>query len=573
MSTAPVGSALIRGARIVDGTGAAAYRGDIRIAAGRIAEVGSDLSSRGEPTFDAAGCYVSPGFIDTHTHYDASLFWDPACDPISHHGVTTVLIGNCALGLAPIRKSEIGDLSTLFSYIEDLPRTVFETEIPWSWETFPQYAAVMRERSYGVNVASLVSHSLLRLYEIGAEAWQRPANVEERNRIAAATVDAMAAGAFGVSTSRFDRSPAGALVPSYFADDAELEDLFRGVSRHHGLVQVIPDMGDIAAQQADLRRLGSFARRHRTPLISNQIYQRPDQPAYAATLLEVARQIRAEGAPFKFLASPRSIELLVNFHQGMMFMYMPSWNAIVQPDMTEQDKRARLSDPQWRAQARAEWDAVKEGFPSGGAARKFRIVKVGAPQFEPLLGRSFDQVLDSRGGHPSDVIAAWALENNFEAEFVFPFTNTDWNEVGKLLQAEESLISASDAGAHIGMFDGAGDTTLVLTRHVRERGDLSLETAVKRMTADQAALLGLPGRGVIKPGAIADLAVFDLEALHWDIEKKVTDVPGGKPRFRRPPGGFRYTFVNGVAVQEEGRATGALPARFLGAEDRVTSPH
>ena len=573
MSKTSVGSGLIRGARILDGTGAPAYRADIRVSDGRIVAIGADLKPRGEPVFDATGCYVSPGFIDTHTHYDASLFWDPACDPILHHGVTTVLIGNCSLGLAPIRKQGIAELSALFSYIEDLPRAVFESEIPWNWETFPQYAAVMRQRAYGVNVASLVSHSLLRLYELGDAAWQRSSSEAERTRIAAAAAAALAAGAFGVSTSRFDRSPTGQLVPSYYADDPELDQLFASVARHAGLVQMIPDMGDIAAQEADLRRMGALAHRHQTPVISNQIYQRPDQPAYASTLIEVARQMRSQGTPFHFLASPRSIELLVSFQQGMMFMYMPLWNALVQPNVTAEQKRAWLSDPHWRAQAREQWDAVKEGFPSGGAARRFRIVKVGAKQFEPLLGQPFDQVLDARGGHPSDVIAQWALENNLEAEFVFPFTNTDWSEVGRLLKADESLISASDAGAHIGMFDGAGDTTLVLTRHVRERGDLTVENAVKRMTRDQAELLGLRDRGVIQAGSIADLAVFDLDALRWESEKKVTDVPGGRPRFRRPAGGFRYTFVNGVPVQQEGRATGALPARFLGIEDRRPRAH
>jgi len=144
--------------------------------------------------------------------------------------------------------------------------------------------------------------------------------------------------------------------------------------------------------------------------------------------------------------------------------------------------------------------------------------------------------------------------------------------VAGLLKADESLISASDAGAHIGMFDGAGDATLVLARHVRDRGDMSLEFAVRRMTRDQAELLGLADRGVIRPGAIADLAVFDLAALHWDVEQKVADVPGARSRFRRPAGGFRYTFVAGTPVQINGTATGALPARFLGVEDRSANP-
>jgi N-acyl-D-amino-acid deacylase len=566
------GNALVKGGQIVDGTGAKPFVADVRIADGRVVEIGANLDPGMDRVYDASGCYVTPGFIDTHTHYDGSLFWDPSCDPIIQHGVTTLMIGNCGLGLAPVRKEAVSGLAHLFSYIEDLPRDVFEAEIPWSWETFPEYAAEMKSRKFGVNVVALVSHSLLRTYEIGDEAWKRASSGDEASRISLAFADAMKAGAFGFSTSRFDRSPAGDLVPSYYSDKDELEALFEVTAKHRGIVQLIPDMGDLDAQEDDLRELGDFSARHGgVPVISNAIYQRPDDPEYAPRLVSVGKDIQAKGGKFFYLASPRSIELLVNFHQCMTFIYVPAWNEVVQPDMPREEKKRRLADPAWRAQAKADWDAVKEGFPSGGMSRLFRIVTVGNPDYEKYLGKNFDVVLDERGGHPSDVLADWALENDLEAEFVYPFTNTDIAEVGRLLASEVSLISASDAGAHIGMFDGAGDTTLILTRHVRDRNDMTLETAVKRMTRDQAELLRLKDRGTLEVGAIADIAVFDLAALHWDVEQKVDDIPGGRSRFRRPEGGFRYTFVSGVLAQENGKLTGALPARFLTAEDRVAA--
>jgi len=566
------GNALIRGGTVVDGKGGKPFAADVRVAAGRVTEIGANLAPRGEQVFDASGCYVTPGFIDTHTHYDTSLFWDPACDPILLHGVTTVLIGNCGLGLAPIKKHDIAGLSSLFSYVEDLPRAVFESEIPWNWESFPDYARVMRGRRYGVNVAALVSHSLMRMFEMGEAAWKRSATSQERARIGELLQEALRAGAFGFSTSRFDRNPKGELVPSYFADSAELDALFEITSAHQGLVQVIPDMGNLDTQEKDLREMGELSiRRGGTPVISNQIYQRPDDPTYDVRLIKTAHDLRARGANFHFLASPRSIELRVNFHQAMVFIYVSAWNELVQPDLPREEKLRRLRDPEWRAQARRDWDAVKEGFPSGGMERSFRIVTVNRPEYEQYLGMTFDTILKQRTGHPSDQLADWALENDLEAEFVFPFTNTDVAAVGRLLNAEESLISASDAGAHIGMFDGAGDSTLVLTRHVRDRGDLTLERAVKRMTADQAKLLGLRGRGVIEKDAVADLAVFDLAKLSWDIEKKLTDIPGGQARFRRPAGGYRFTFVSGELAQQEGKATGALAAKFLGNQDRFAA--
>ena len=559
-------NALIKGGIIVDGTGAPAFPADIRVANGRIAEIGQDLPPKGETVFDASGCHVTPGFIDTHTHYDASLFWEPACDPITHHGVTTVLIGNCGLGLAPIRPAEVAGLSRLFAYIEDLPQEVFALAVPWNWESFPDYVAAMKARPFGVNVTALVSHSLLRMFVMGKHAWSRAAIEQERYAIADLADQALAAGAMGISTSRFDRDPDGKQVPSFFADEAELEALFQVAARHGAIFQMIPDLSTLETHVADLRRMGRLSARYDTPVISNAIYERPDDPAYAPALLDVAREIRAAGARFHFLASPRSIELLVNFHQCMVFIYVPAWNELVQAGLSREEKLAKLRSPEWRARARADWDAVTEGFPSGGMERMFRIVKVGKPELDEHLGKTFDTILDQKTGHVSDILADWVLDNDLDAEFVYPFTNTDLDMVAKLLAAEESIISGSDAGAHIGMFDGAGDTTLVLTRHVRDRGDLSLESAVRRMTLDQAQLLGLADRGVIRPGAIADLAIFDLDRLEWASESRVKDVPGGNMRFRRESKGFRYTFIAGTLVQQDGVWTHALPAEFLGGE-------
>lgn len=566
------GFVLIKGGVIVDGTGSAAYEADVRVANGRIVEIGANLSATDEAVYDARGCYVTPGFIDSHTHYDAALFWDPSCDPIVQHGVTTILIGNCGLSLAPVRKDNVDGLVQLFSYIEDLPGDVFKSEVPWTWETFPEYAQEMKRRQWGVNIASLVSHSLLRVFEIGEEAWKRASTADEASRITLAYADALEAGAFGFSTSRFDRSPTGDLVPSYYSDATEFEALFAESAKGKGIVQIIPDMGDLDQQVKDLKEMGDYSARHGgVPVISNGIFDRPDDPAYAPRLVNAGKEIQTSGANFHFLASPRSIELGINFNQCFNFIYVPAWNDLVQPSVPAEEKKRRLADPEWRAKARADWDAVKEGFPSGGMERLFRITQVGKPEYEKYLALTFDFVLDLRPGHSSDQLADWVLENDLKAEFVYPFTNTDVTKVGELLASEVSLISASDAGAHISSFDGAGDVTLVLTRHVRDRSDLTLEDAVKKMTKDQADLIGIKDRGEIKVGAFADIAVFDLAKLNWAPEKKVNDIPSRLPRFRRPDGGFRYTFINGVLAQENGVLTGELPARFLDAADRVAA--
>jgi N-acyl-D-aspartate/D-glutamate deacylase len=561
------GNCLIRGGMVVDGTGAAGYAADVRVRGGRIAEVGPNLTGEGEPQLDAAGCAVTPGFIDSHSHYDATLFWDPRCDPIVQHGVTTVLIGNCALGMAPVRAPEREALGALFSYIEDLPKQVFDRQVPWNWESFPEYARRMREQQWGLNIATCVSHSLLRQYAMGPAAWERAATAAESQQIGELAGEAMEAGALGVSTSRFDRDPDSRLVPSWYADDAEFHQLCGAIQPYEGVLQVIPTQDDKHKWDDDLRRLGRFSAQYGCGVFSNHIGQRPDDPDNAPRLLQLAREITAAGGRFRHMISPRSIDIVMNFYQSMVFIFVPAWNEVLQGRLSREQKKTMLADQQWRARARADFD--KSTIP-GDLIKLYQFIQT-QPQHEAWIGRRFGELLTERGGHPSDVLADWGLQNDLEAELLYPLTNTDPKIVGELLDAPENLISGSDAGAHIAMFDGAGDSTLVLTRHVRERGDLTLERAIHRLTQDQAEFLGLKDRGVVARGAIADLAVFNLEELDYGHAVKLTDVPGGFKRFRRPGGQYRYTLIDGHVVQSYGKVSEALPGRFLQKQDRVAS--
>lgn len=560
------GNCLIRGGSIIDGTGADAYEADVRVTNGRIAEIGSNLSMQGEHELDASGCVVTPGFIDSHTHYDASLFWDPRCDPMALHGYTTILIGNCGLGMAPVRSSETEALGALFAYIEDLPQEVFKTQVPWSWESFDDYTGEMRNREWGVNIASCVSHSLLRQYVIGPEAWDRNSTEEEATKIADLANQAMKAGAIGVSTSLFDRSPDGRPVPSWHTSDDEMEKIFATVARYKGIIQTIPTQDDPDKWDNDLRWMGRFSAKYGIPVLSNHIGQRPDDPNNAIRLLDLAREIKATGGDVRHMISPRSLDIVMNFIQTMVFIYVPAWNEVLQGSLSREKKKAMLADPQWRSRARQDFD--NSSLP-GAMLENYQFIEVGKPELEHWVGRKFGELRKERGGHPSDVLADWGLETDLNAELLYPLTNTDPKIVGQLLDAPENLISNSDAGAHIGMFDGAGDSTFVLTQYVRDRADMTLPRAVYRLTKEQADFLGLKNRGIIAKGAIADLLVFNLDELEYGQATKVNDVPGGARRFRRPAGRYRFTLIDGVVAQCNGESTEALPARFLGTEDRV----
>jgi N-acyl-D-aspartate/D-glutamate deacylase len=281
----------------------------------------------------------------------------------------------------------------------------------------------------------------------------------------------------------------------------------------------------------------------------------------------MARRLHAEGIRFYPQLSPRTVDFRLNWDSSMMFMSMPKgWHRVVAA--RGDDKAATLRDPAWRAAARDEWDHTEKAMFPHRRTELVRFVEVFGEDNEQWLGRSLADLVAARGGHPSDVFADFVLANDCHPGVVaVGISNADIDGVARTLADPNVLISSSDAGAHMNMLCASGDTTLVLTRHVRERHDFTLEEAVYQLTGRQAEVFGFRGRGKIAVGNVADLAVFALDELHYDNDEFTHDLPGGGSRLRRPEGGYRATFVNGVAVQIEGKSTGALPGRVIGSDE------
>jgi N-acyl-D-aspartate/D-glutamate deacylase len=554
---------LVRGGTVVDGTGAPARRADVRVRGGRIAEVGPALAPDGEPTLDAAGATVAPGFLETHTHLDPSLFWDATCDPMPQHGVTSVLFGNCGLSLAPVRGDGVRGITSLFCYVEDLPEAAFDTAIPWSWESYPEYVDAMADRAFSVNACGLVGHSVLRAYVLGDDAWERPSTPDEIGRTAQLLDDALVAGAFGLSTSLgFDTDRAKRPVPSRVAHDDELRALFEVLARRRRILQFIPSTVPKYLTR-DVRRVAELSRGLALTQTWINVFDDDRRPEHAPGLLDFAAGLQAEGIRTYPQVSPRQLDIEVNWQGGMSFYTLErSWHVVLQAEPDE--KRRLLADPGWRAIARDEWDAAPFTMVEHRRPANIRLTSVTSPELEPWVGRSFAELCAARGGHPSDVLADWVLENDLAPGIVATgVANSDPDGVARVLTHPAGVISNSDAGAHLQMMCAVGDTTLLLTRHVRDRGDLSLEAAVHQLTGRSAALFGFRDRGVIAPGAVADLGVFALDELSWAGDEFVADLPAGGRRLRRPGGGYRATVVAGELTQEHGVVTDARPGRML----------
>jgi len=554
-------SFLICGGMVVDGTGSPARGSDVRIRDGRITEIGPRLRRENERVVDAAGAFVAPGFIDSHTHFDASLYWDPLCDPVALHGITTVLIGNCSLGLAPARAYERKTIADMLSYIEDIPSELIVSSVPWNWETYDEYAAVLTAMKLGVNVISLVGHSVLRNHVMGEAAWERVATEEEAALMARTLQQALAAGARGLSCSLFDKDRHGRRVPSFFADDAELELLFEALGAHGGVFQFQARTSELGKKCEDLQRVATMARRQGTAVLDNGVAHLPHEPEWGTAVLDFVGNLQQQGARIYSMLSPNSIELAINFDQTNCFISIPAWNEFIQTPT--ESKRSLLTNAQWRERARSDFDSCADTlmFPTN-RLHDIRVIGVGRPELSDWIGRSLQDLVNERHGHPSDVMADWVLDNDLKPRFANPLTNRDPSAVAPLMKRPGALLSGSDAGAHLQMFCGVGDTTLMLTRYVRERRDFTVEEMIYQLTARQADVLGLSDRGRLAPGLRADVTVFDLAELRYESVKLVDDYPGGASRFRRPPGGYRHTMINGALVQESGRYLGVLPGQY-----------
>ena len=458
------------------------------------------------------------------------MWWDPLVDPMPQHGVTTVVTGNCSLSLTPVRAADRVAASDVFGFIEDIPVDTFAAGIPWNWESYAEWRDALRAHGTAVHVAPLLGHSNLRVYVMGDEAWDRGARPEERDRMAAVLADSLAAGALGLSTSFIDQDRHGHAVPSRAADDARAPPRSsRCSAARRGTHTSSSSSRGSRRSTANCStstgsRAGAAPPAWRAPGTSSPENSR--DPSRAERIIEQAHVLHADGCRVFAQVSPRPFNLNVSFDQTPAFVAVPTWGRLI--TQTPDEKRRTLADGEWRAQARADWDRVGDGFTIFPVSRLDRVrltsVRNGEERF---LGGTFADVVTARGGHPSDVLADWVLEHDLAPGMVAEaLSNNDAGKVSALILDPTTVVGASDAGAHLQMMCGAGDSTLLLTEHVHDRGDLTVEGAVHQLTGRLADAFGIHGRGVLRSGLAGDVVVFALRRA---------GVPARAVR-HRPPG-------------------------------------
>jgi N-acyl-D-aspartate/D-glutamate deacylase len=529
---------VIRGGTVLDGTGAPGRRADVAIRGDRIEAIGANL--RGRRELDASGQVVAPGFIDIHTHYDAQVFWDPALTPSCFHGVTTVVAGNCGFSLAPTRPAHRDVVVRTLEKVEDMNAATLGAGIPWDFESFGEYLGSVRRRGTILNFTGYVGHTALRLYALGAEAYDRAATPAEVEVMCTALREGLEAGAAGLATSFAPPHIGmnGRPVPSRLCDRAEFETLCRVVGAFgRGVIHVAPGqpigIPDLYPLQRAIGRPITYAALLTFPGID-----------YRA-LAELNAKERAAGAQVFPQVSPRPLTFEINMEDPFSFAMAPSVAGLI--GKPREHRIACYRDAAWRTRAEAEL----EGIVLRPRWETFSVSE--HPDRPELEGKPLAALARERGLSPFDALCALSIEADLRPRFRQTLGNDDVEGVAWLLTREGCVLGLSDAGAHVGQLCDAPLPTDLLGRWVRERGVMPLEQAVHKLTGEPAALFGLEDRGALRPGAFADVVVFDPATVEPGPTRRVRDFPADAQRLTADaPRGMTHLLVNGVPIREDG---------------------
>jgi N-acyl-D-aspartate/D-glutamate deacylase len=551
---------------VVDGTGAAARRADVGVRDGRVVAVGS-LDETAERTLDADGQVVAPGFVDVHTHLDAQAFWDPTLSPSPLHGVTTAIAGNCGFSIAPLSDPAGAYLVPMLARVEGMPLTSLREGVPWDWKTTGEYLDRL-QGTLAVNAGFMVGHSALRRVVMGEAANERAAEPDEVAAMARLLREGIEAGGLGFSTttSETHNDADGRPVPSRFADEHEFVELARVCGDYEGtslelLPRGVTSPGAFDPEIAELMiHLSEVARR---PLNWNVISPSAASLDTWLAKLGVGDQARARGAKVIGLTMPVDMKARFSFHAGFVLDVFEGWAPVLALPIPE--RLRALEDPAVRARM-AEGAARTPNMGHLAAWERLVIVEAFTAQNKRFEGRRIGDIAAEVGTSPFDALLDIAVGDGLRTTFARATgepSDDDWSARQKIWRDPRAMIGASDAGAHLDMIAAFRYSTGLLEEAVRRRKLLSLEEAVRKLTADPARLYGLRDRGAVRAGAHADVVVFDPEAVSAGSVTTRFDLPGGAGRLYGEPSGIAHVIVGGTEIVAAGEYTGEQPGTVL----------
>jgi N-acyl-D-aspartate/D-glutamate deacylase len=575
---------LIKNGTVVDGTGQKPFIADVGIQGGRITQIGK-INEAAKEIIDATGLWITPGFVDLHTHYDGQVTWDECFTPSIYHGVTTVVMGNCGVGFAPKRPGAEDDLVKLMEGVEDIPGAALHEGIVWNWESFPQYMNALEATPHSLDFLVQVPHDPLRMYVMKERALAHEvATPQDIEQMRALLREALEAGAVGFSTGRSDnhRTSEGKETPAAEASHAELSGLaqaFQGLS--HGVVQMVSDYNLLKGPtefEAEFDLVEAIAKASGKSLSLTWLQRDPGGEQYLRIQERVEKAV-AKGLPLFMQTGARGIGVLngldASFHP---FMGFPSYKEVAHLPLAE--RASALRDPARKARILS----GKSERLAGDGSSIPPLVDILLAKIDMISGRMFPleanlnyepSVMESflvrakqKGVTPLDVIYDHLSAGRGEGLIYFPIFN--YNEgnldtVRKMLDHPRALSGLSDAGAHVGTVCDASFTTFMLTHWVqgRDKDSLPLETVIEMLTRRNANYLGLKDRGVLSVGMRADINAIDPQKLSVGLPQLVRDLPAGGKRFLQKAEGYVATWVAGEQVQRHGKITSARPGHLV----------
>lgn len=558
---------VIRGGSVIDGTGREAFTADVALSNGLITEIGQ-IGGKGRREIDADGALVTPGFVDIHTHYDGQATWSNRMSPSSHHGVTTVVMGNCGVGFAPVRLTDHELLIELMEGVEDIPGVALNEGLSWEWESFPDYLDFLSKRQFDMDVGAQLPHAALRVYVMGQRGADRePATAEDVAEMQRLTEQAIRAGALGFTSSRTlnHRSAKGQPTPTLQAEYDELVGMASALHKAgHGVMEMISDFDDLN-EEFDL--LEAMVRSSGRPM-SISLAQGISDHGWRKVLGKIERASNA-GLAMRGQVAPRPIGILLGLTTTLSpFTTRPSFTEVARLPLGQ--RAAALADPSRKARILAE--------PTGpGFMRLFRLMDEGRkiwlmtdpPNYEPDPKDSLHAQALSRGVDPWSYVYDVLVQNQGQALLYTPFANYAENNLDccrDMILHKDTVMGLGDGGAHVGTICDASFITSLLTHWGRDRtrGEgIDLPTLIKCQSHDTARAVDLMDRGTLQVGMRGDVNVIDFANLNVRLPEMINDLPAGGARLQQRADGYQMTIVNGEPTYIDGEPTDALPGRLV----------